>query len=84
MPYREQESFEGTVTNPETLNLSRNTGQITLTNDHETEIFCYKFDLNEQYATLKPNESITLDFQTIVIHIHGLGFSIPYRIWCYA
>ncbi len=76
-------SFEGTVTSEETVDFPRPTAEITITNDDTKDILCFKFDGAEEYATVYPNETITIRMDADNIIINGMGNPIAYRIWCF-
>ena len=79
--YANFESFEDTVTTSTTLNLTRRSRMIVITNDHASNDLSFKFNSSESNGTIKPSESFSLYFRTKTIIINGT--SVPYRIWVY-
>jgi len=79
--YANLESLEGTVTTETTLDLTRKSRKVIITNDHPTAVLQYKFNASETYATLKGTESLSLYFWTKTIIINGSN--VPYRIWVF-
>lgn len=79
--YANFEALEGTVTTDTTLTLARKSRRIIITNDHPTNNLSYKFNTTETYGTLKPTETVSMDFTTNKVIINGN--SVPYRIWVY-
>lgn len=76
------EALEGTINGTELLTLTLASRRLTITNDSATKTLKYKFNSSESYATLKPTETLSLDFITRTIYIQGSG--VDYRIWSYA
>jgi len=79
--YRNLESLEGTVTTETTLTLTRKSRRIVITNDSGTNDLSYKFNSTETFGTLKPTETLSLDFTADKIIIDGNV--VPYRIWVF-
>lgn len=75
------ESLEGTVVAPTELTLNIRSKKITLTNDHATNDFSFKFNATENYSTLMAGESLSFGLRTSSIWING--DSVPYRIWVF-
>ena len=71
-------SDEGTVSGTTTVTLGLKAARITITNDSATKVLGFKFHTSESYATLKPTETISLQFRTKVIYLSGDG--VMYRI----
>lgn len=80
--YSNMESLEGTVTTETTLTLTRKSRFITITNDHLSNDLTHKFNSTETVATIKPQETVEVRFNTNTIIINGT--SVPYRIWVYS
>ena len=76
-------SFEGTAVNAETINFSRGSAEITITNDHASDPLFFKFDVAEGYATVYSSESMTVKMESQSIIVDALGQSVPYRIWVF-
>jgi len=74
-------SFEGTAVNEETIVFPRGSGELTITNDSDSDPLCFKFDAAEEYATVYSGESVTVSVESMSIIINGMGQSVPYRIW---
>lgn len=79
--YANLESLEGTVSGEKTLNLTRKSRKLVITNDHATKDLLYKFNVSETYATLKGTESLSLHFWTRTIILNGND--VPYRVWIF-
>jgi hypothetical protein len=75
------EALEGTVTTATTLTLVRKSRRIVITNDSSSNDMTYKFNASETAGTLKPTETISLDFTTNQIIIDSAN--APYRVWVY-
>ena len=78
--YANLDSHEG-VTNGETINLKLVSRKLIITNDSSIKDLKFKFNESEAFSTLKPTETISLDFHTK--HVILEGVDVPYRIWSY-
>ena len=76
------EASESTVNGEFTFNLSRISGHITITNDDTAQNLEYKFDPAGMFCTLKPNETISMEFSTNTVIVKGTN--VAYRIWAFA
>ena len=79
--YRNLESLEGTASGQDNLVLVRKSRKIVITNDDPAKELQFKFNESEEFATLMPTETISMDFTTDLIIV--LGSEVPYRIWVY-
>jgi len=80
--YVNLEPSESTVNGEDTFNLSRTSGHITITNDDSSKDLEYKFDPAGVFCTLKPNETISMEFSTLTVIVKGTD--VAYRIWAFA
>ena len=56
---------------------------LTITNDDPAQDLNYKFNSADPgWCTLKPNESISMEFTTDEVLVKGTD--IPYRIWSFS
>ena len=76
------EPLEGTVNGTTTLTLTRKSRRIIITNDSTTSDLQYKFKSSQSYGTLKPTETVALDFNPKQVLLSS-GASVAYRIWSY-
>lgn len=79
--YANLESLEGTVDGETTLNLTRRSRRMVITNDHATADLKFKFNTSETFGTLKGTESLSLDFWTKTIILSGTN--VPFRVWIF-
>jgi len=70
---------EGIISGAEELTFSPRVGRVTIMNDSATKDLRFKLNLNQDYATLKPTETVSFEARTSNIHISGSG--TEYRIW---
>jgi len=75
------ESLEGAADGEVIFTLKRKSRKIVITNDHATKELLYKFNVSEEYATLKGTESLSMWFTTNQIIVNGN--SVPYRVWVF-
>ena len=81
--YVKLEANESSVNGEFTFNLSRVSGHITITNDETAKDLQYKFDPGAStWCTLKPGETISMEFSTDQILVKGTDVS--YRIWAFS
>lgn len=78
--YANFESDEGIVVGTKTVTLARKSRKLIITND-STKDLQYKFNSSESYGTLKPTETLSLDFISKTIYLSGN--TVAYRIWSY-
>lgn len=71
------EVHEGTVSGSEVIVLVRRPRRIVITNDSGSGNLGYKFKASQDYGTLKPTETVSLDFNPTQVHLQG---SVNYRI----
>ncbi len=77
------EASEDTVNGEFTFNLTRTSAHITVTNDDDSQDLQFKFDpVALVWCTLKPNETISMEFSTTAVVIKGTD--VPYRIWAFS
>ena len=76
------EADESTVNGEKTFNLTRTSGHITITNDDSAQNLEYRFDAAGDWCTLKPNETISMEFSTMTVLVKGTD--VAYRIWAFA
>ena len=77
------EADEDTVNGENTFSLSNTSGHITITNDDPAQDLEYKFNaVDPGWCTLKPNESISMEFSTMEVLVKGVN--VPYRIWAFS
>ena len=76
-----QEVFEGTVNGTSTITLARRSRRLVITNDSGLRDLQFKFNDAETYATLKPTETISMEFSTVKVLLATSGGSAAYRIW---
>ena len=79
--YANLESIEGAVNGELTLSLTRKSRKIVITNDASSADLRYKFNMSEEFATLKSTETLSLYFTTKQIIISGTN--VDYRIWVF-
>lgn len=77
--YSNFERFEGNLTGDLTLTFNNRPRRIVLTNDSASNNMKFKFNDTENFGTLLPTETITLDL--IVKNVYVQGTNIDYRIW---
>ena len=76
-----QEVDEGTVTTTKTITFSRKSRALEIINDSGTHDLEYKFKSSETFATLKPLESLSMDFRARTILLNSPSTkSVAYRI----
>jgi len=80
--YANLESIENTISGDITHTLKRPSRQIILTNDSGSNELKYKFNATEDYATLYPTESITMNMWVRNVYLSSSG-SVDYRLWVY-
>ena len=77
------EADESSVNGEKTFNLAQLSGHITITNDDPSQDLEYKFDSAAPiWCTLKPNESISMEFSTLEVLVKGTD--VAYRIWAFS
>lgn len=76
---RKQFISEGTAGAGTTLNVGFNTNLIEIINDGAVDLE-FKFKASETYATIKPQESFTVPYETQTIILNG---SDTYRVRAY-
>ena len=79
-PYANLDTFEGTASADLAITFSRRSRKIILTNDSGSVSLGFKFHADETYATLKPNESVSLDIWVTGMILNG---SSEYRLWSF-
>jgi len=72
-------SEEGTVNGTSTINLTIKSRRVTLTNDSTTAALQFKFNAGEDYATLNPAETVSMEFTSRNVYLSGTA--VPYRLW---
>lgn len=77
--YRNLDAREGTINGAVTLTLNLRPRRIIITNDSASADLSFKFNATEEYATLKPTETITLDIAHKEVRLSGMN--VPYRVW---
>lgn len=77
--YANLDVFEGTINGSSTITFNRKPRKIVITNDSGSTDLGFKFNESESFATLKPTETVTLDFAHKTMILSGLG--VDYRIW---
>jgi len=81
--YYTLQAFEGTVNGEEAISLTMLSGKIVITNDDPSKDLLYKFSASAPiWCTLKPRESINMEFSTNEILISGTDSE--YRIWVFS
>jgi hypothetical protein len=75
-------SFEGEVTGLKTIELGIRPRELIITNDSAVGDLKYKFAVFENYATLKPTETVSLHIIVNKVYLSS-SLTIPYRIWGY-
>ena len=78
--YANLDAHEGTVSGTVTITLTRKSMKMIIINDSASTDLQYKFNTTESYATLKPSETVSMDFHAKEVLLSGSG---PYRIWSY-
>tara|TARA_R110000772_G_scaffold73289_1_gene160290 strand:+ start:633 stop:938 length:306 start_codon:yes stop_codon:yes gene_type:complete len=78
----DMEPIESSVNGTATVTFSRESRNIILTNDSATLNLQYKFDDAADFATLKPTETVTMDFASSQI-LFSTGGAVSYRLWVY-
>ena len=78
--YANFESLEGTLSGEETFTFNRKSRKIVITNDSASADLKYKFNVSEDFGTLKGTESLSLHFWSNQVILNGNG---PYRVWVY-
>ena len=76
------EASESTVNGEFTFNLIRMSTHITITNDDSDKNLQYKFKSESGFCTLRPNETISMEFSTNQVIVSG--DNVAYRIWSFA
>jgi len=80
--YVKLEADESSVNGEKTFNLSKVSGHITITNDDSAQDLQYNFDGGPSWCTLKPNETISMEFSTMQVSVKGTN--VAYRIWAFS
>jgi len=75
--------FEGSASGSSTVTLNRRSRKLVITNDSASNDLQFKFVSSASYATLKPTETISMEFITRTILLNVVSGSAPYRIWSY-
>lgn len=73
------DSREGTVLGELEIVFNWKPRRIIITNDSTSGDLQFKFNVSEQYATLKPTETITLNIAHKSVLL--FGNNTPYRVW---
>jgi len=76
------EALEGSVNGELTIPLTRRSRRVIITNDSSTKDLEYKFKASQDYGTLKPTETIALDFNPKFVLLRTTA-AVDYRIWSY-
>lgn len=77
--YANQEPFSGTASSLTTIDLKRKSRKVMILNDSSSLDLQYKFNLSEEWATLKGTETFSAGFTTKTIYLSGIG--VPFRVW---
>jgi len=80
--YRNLETFEDSLNGQVVLTLARKSRQIVITNDSGIAVLQFKFNSSETYGTLKPTETISMEFITDEIYLSS-DANVTYRVWSY-
>ena len=81
--YVNLEASEDSVNGEFTFSLAHVSGHITITNDDSVQDLEYKFNpASPAWCTLKPNESISMEFSTEEVLVKGTN--VAYRIWAFS
>jgi len=79
MSYANNYSDEGDLSGTKTITFPWKPKHLQITNDSSSNDLKYKFKSSEEYRTLKPYETSSLEGISIRnLHISG---NVPYRIW---
>ncbi len=73
---------EGTVDGSSTIALPRSSGKIIVTNDSSTKSLTVRLKAGGSPLTLKPTETLTLYYRTLVVVLTGTA--VPYRLWVFS
>jgi hypothetical protein len=80
--YANLESIEGNLNGNLTHTLARKSRQIVLTNDSADYELKFKFNESEEFATLKPTETISMTVWVRNVILQA-PFLTAYRLWVY-
>lgn len=80
--YANLEAIEESINGEKVHNFKRKSRQILLTNDSSSYDLEYKFNASEEYATLKPAETVSMFVHIRSLHLRSTN-TINYRIWVY-
>lgn len=70
---------EGTVNGVLEITFKWKPRRIIITNDSTSSDLQFKFNESEEYATLKPTETVTLNVAHKIVLLSGNN--TPYRVW---
>ena len=77
--YANLKTFEDSVSGTDTLSFPWRPRKIIITNDSATSELKFKFNVSEDFATLRPTETVSLEVGHRKLIVSGSG--VPYRIW---
>lgn len=77
--YSNFKAFEGTLAADTTLTFDWRPRSVTIVNDSTSLNLSFKFNAGEDYATLKPGETVSPDITIRTVYLSGTGVS--YRVW---
>lgn len=81
--YANFDSYEGQIINGDgTIELKRKSRKIIIINDSIDKNLNFKFNPQESYGTLRPNETLSID-DMFVTHIYMQGTGVDYRVWVF-
>jgi hypothetical protein len=73
------DSREGTLDGEIEITLNFPMYRFTIINDSSSKDLQFKFNSSENYATLKPTETISLEFKSNTVWLSASG--VNYRVW---
>ena len=79
MVYANFESQEGTVAGAETITFRLKSRKVTITNDSSTKTLKFKFHEGEDWGTLMPTETVSMNVWMRKVYLQGS--TVPYRVW---
>jgi len=77
--YANFESHEGTVAGAVTVPLRLRSRRVTITNDSASKNLLFKFHDGEDWGTLMPTETVSMNVWMRNVYLQGS--SVPYRVW---
>ena len=80
--YSNLEAIEDSVDGTKTCTLKRKSRQIILTNDSGGVELKFKFNDSEDFATLKPTETVSMHVHVRDVILNSPS-AVPYRLWVY-